>query len=238
MQPRRLHDPGEARARNAAREPLYSFRSGGKIMSASTTDGTLSANEAACVTGVPLKQVHRIIDAGLLAAAASGGKRSRTLHHEGLVGLKLAHETTDLLTLDGRRRLVRYLLDHPHAGAARERGVSVDVRTMKGEVRKGLSMLARARDVVECDKAVLSGTPCIKGTRIPVHDIADMLANGDSAGAIREAFPRLSQARIELAAFYARAYPRRGRPRRAPFRRARHSCESIETTLDDLLPAR
>ena len=207
-------------------------------MSASTTHGTLSANEAACVTGVPLKQVHRIIDAGLLAAAASGAKRSRTLHHEGLVGLKLAHETTDLLTLDGRRRLVRYLLDHPHAATARERGVSVDVRTMKGEVRTGLSMLARARDVVECDKAVLSGTPCIKGTRIPVHDIADMLANGDSAGAIREAFPRLSQAQIELAAFYARAYPRRGRPRRKPFRRARHSCESIETTLDDLLPAR
>ena len=92
--------------------------------------------------------------------------------------------------------------------------------------------------MVECDKAVLSGTPCIKGTRIPVHDIADMLANGDSAGAIREAFPRLSQAQIELAAFYARAYPRRGRPRRKPFQRARHSCESIETTLDDLLPAR
>ena len=88
------------------------------------------------------------------------------------------------------------------------------------------------------DEAVLSGIPCIKGTRIPVHDIADMLANGDTAGAIREAFPRLSQARIELAAFYARAYPRRGRPRRKSFRQARHSCESIETTLDALLPVR
>jgi len=207
-------------------------------MGASTTGGTLSANEAACVTGVPLKQVHRIIDAGLLAAGVSDGKRSRTLQPAGLVGLKLAHETTDLLTLDGRRRLIRYLLEHPHAGAARERGVSVDVRTMKVEVRKGLAMLAKARDGVEYDKAVLSGIPCIKGTRIPVHDIADMLANGDSAGAIREAFPRLSQAQIELAAFYARAYPRRGRPRRTPFRRARHSAKSIETTLDDFLPAR
>ena len=207
-------------------------------MSVSMMDGTLSANEAACVTGVPLKKVHRIIDAGLLAAAVSGGRRSRALDHAGLVGLKLAHETTDLLTLDGRRRLVRYLLDHPHAGTARERGVSVDVRTMKGEVREGLSMLAKARDVVECDKAVLSGVPCIKGTRIPVHDIADMLANGDSPGAIRESFPRLSEAQVELAAFYARAYPRRGRPRRRPFRAARRPSKSIETTLDDLLPAR
>ena len=30
----------------------------------------LTANEAACVTRVPLKQVHRIIDTGLLGDAA------------------------------------------------------------------------------------------------------------------------------------------------------------------------
>ena len=123
------------------------------------------------------------------------------------MGPKLAREPTGLLTGDGRRRLIRNLFEHPHAGTARERGVSVDVRTMKGEVRKGLSMLAKARDGVEYDEAVWSGTPCIKGTRIPVHDIADMVADGDSAEAIREAFPRLSQAQIELAASFARACP-------------------------------
>ena len=75
---------------------------------------------------------------------------------------------------------------------------------------KGLSTLARARDAVVCDQAVLSGVPCIKGTRIPVHDIAAMLANGDSAEAILEAYPRLSETQVELAVVYARAYPRRG----------------------------
>jgi len=203
-----------------------------------TTVPTLSANEAACVTGVPLKQVHRIIDAGLLHTAAVGGGRSRAVHREGLVGLRLAHETTDILTLDGRRRLVRYLLDHPDTRTARERGVSVDVRAMKGEVRKGLSMLARARDAVESDPAVLSGTPCIKGTRIPAHDIAEMLTNGDSAGAIHDAFPQIAVEQIELAAFYARAYPRRGRPRRAPFWRSGTPSASSETPFDELLPAR
>ena len=199
-------------------------------------DRTLSANEAACVTGVPLKQVHRIIDADLLDGAASGG-RTRAVHRDGLLALKLAHETTDLLTLDGRRHLVRYLLDHPDAGAARERGLSVDVRAMKGELRKGLLRLTRARNAVVRDDAVLSGAPCIKGTRIPVHDIADMLANGDDTGAILEAYPRLSEAQIELAAFYARAYPRRGR-RRAPFWHGRAPAASSETALDTLLSAR
>ncbi len=200
-------------------------------------DGTLSANEAACVTGVPLKQVHRIIDADLLNGAASGG-RSRAVHLDGLLALKLAHETTKLLTLDGRRCLVRYLLDHPRAQAAREREVSVDVRAMKREVRKGLSRLTRARNAVVCDDAVLSGIPCVRGTRIPVHDLADMLANGDSVEQLLEAFPKLSETQIELAAFYARAYPRRGRPRLEPFWRGRHPAASSETTLDSLLATR
>ena len=34
-------------------------------MSSSVMARRLSVNEAACVTGVPLEQVHRIIDAGL-----------------------------------------------------------------------------------------------------------------------------------------------------------------------------
>ena len=199
---------------------------------------TLSPNEAACVTDVPLKQVHRIIDAGLLDATASGGKRLRAVRRERLVSLKLAYETTHMFTLEGRRRLVRYLLDHPDARAARARDVSVDLRIMKGEVKKGLSMLARARDAVVCDKAVLSGIPCIKGTRIPAHDIADMLANGDSAEAIGEAYPQLSREQIELAAFFARAYPRRGRPRRKLLWHAHHPSESSETSMDDALAAR
>ena len=202
-------------------------------MSATVTAPSLSANEAACVTGVPLKQVHRIIDSGLLAAAAQGGNRARAVRCDGLVGLKLAHETTDIVTLDGRRRLVRYLLDHPEVMTARERQVSVDVRSMKGDVRKGLSLLAKARETVSCDDAVLSGAPCIKGTRIPAHDIAEMLANGDSAESIQEAFPPLSDVQIELAAFYARAYPRRGRPRTPPAWRSRKPVASGKAALDE-----
>lgn len=202
------------------------------------TSPTLSANEAACVTGVPLKQVHRIIDAGLLDAIGSRGGRPRRVHRDALVGLRLVHDTTNIITLEGRRRLVRYLFDHPGARTARERDVSVDVRTMKREVRAGLSMLASARDAVQSDERVLSGAPCFKGTRVPVHDIADMLANGDDAGAIHEAFPQLSERQIELAALYARAYPRRGRPRTAPSWRAGRPAITSETTFDDLPAAR
>lgn len=96
-------------------------------------------------------------------------------------------------------------------------------------------MLTRARKEVVCDNAVLSGAPCVKGTRIPVHDIADMLSNGDSATMIGAVYPRISEAQIELVTFYARAYPRRGRPPKTPFWRTRRPTESSEATLDDLL---
>ena len=157
---------------------------------------------------------------------------------DGLVSLKLAHETTAIFTVDGRRRLVRYLLGHPEAETARVRDVSVDVRSMKDEVQKGLSRLVRARETITADEAVLSGTPCVKGTRIPAQDVAEMLANGDDIGAIRDAWPVLTEEQIEAATLYARAYPRRGRPRNAPFWRSRKPVVSGEAAFDALPPAR
>ena len=128
----------------------------------------LSANEAACVTGVPLKQVHRIIDTGLPGSTANTREGSRVILRGGLVGLKLAHETTDILTLDGRRRLVRYLFDNPEAKVARERNVSVDVRLMKGEVRRGPSSLARAQRLIATDRGY---SPVPRASREPAYPL-------------------------------------------------------------------
>ena len=194
---------------------------------------TLTANEAACVTGVPLKQVHRIIDTGVLGSAATHCEGSRLVHCDGLVSLKLVHDTTTIFTLEGRRLLVRYLLDHPEAETACVNDFSVDVREMKEEVRRGLSRLARARETIAAYDTVLSGTPCVKGTRIPACKIAEMLANDDGIGAILDAWPVLTVEQIEMAALYARAYPRRGRPRTPPAWRSRKPVVSGEATLDE-----
>ena len=65
-----------------------------------------------------------------------------------------------------------------------------------------------------------------------------MLANGDDLAAVRDAWPALTEEQIEAAALYARAYPRRGRPRGAPFWRSRQPVASDETTFAALPPAR
>src|SRR5262249_23114846 len=97
----------------------------------------------------------------------------------------------------------------------------------------GLKQLNKARHAVSSSPEVLGGSVVFKGTRIPVHDIADMLANGDSPAAIARAYPQLDKERVRLAAIYAAAYPRRGRPPAKPGARSRHgkTCETIAFDL-------
>src|SRR5260370_31589109 len=170
------------------------FQGLGRILefSVPTNQTTLmTANDAASVTGVPLRQVHRIIDAGLLGGAVKRRHSARLLAPNGLVGLRLAHETADVLTLQSRRAVVATAIRSPRQAMIRADVIVVDARPAARAVRSGLSLLAKARGVVSSTPGVLGGTPVFKGTRIPVHDIADMLANGDRPAAIIKAFPQL-----------------------------------------------
>ena len=98
-------------------------------------------------------------------------------------------------------------------------------------------MLAKVKEMVEAREAVLGGTPCFRGTRIPVHDIAAMLANGDSVAALQAAYPGLTEAQIRAAPLYVAAYPRRGLRRKAPSWRQNAPVSSSVVGFDALLPA-
>ncbi len=194
----------------------------------------LSANEAASVTGVPLKHVHRIVDAGLLQGAVKSRAGIRVIVGRGLIGLKLAHETADLLTPKGRRRVIKQLLQRPEAKTVEANALTFNVRSMETAIRRGLNTLEKAKKMVAIDKDVLGGAPCFKGTRIPVHDIATMVANGDQKSTILKAYPQLTAEQIDLAVLYADAYPRRGRPRRKPLWRKSKPVSSQRLSLRDL----
>ena len=115
--------------------------------------------------------------------------------------------------------------------------LSVDLRVMAEAVLRRVSLLAEAKRMVETDDNVLGGAPCFKGTRIPVHDIAAMLANRDSVAALQAAYPRLTKAQISVAPIYAEAYPRRGRPRNVSPSRRPGPRSSFVIHFDDLPPA-
>jgi len=194
----------------------------------------LTANEAASVTGVPLRQVHRIIDAGLLRGAVKRRRNARLLTRNALIGLKLAHATANVLTPDSRRGVVAALIRHPRQSVICIDAVVVDVRPAAKAVRSGLDLLTKARRLVSTTSDVLGGAPVLKGTRIPVHDIADMLTNGDTPAAIARAYPQLDEEQVRLAATYASAYPRRGRPRAKARWRSRRPKASETIAFDSV----
>jgi uncharacterized protein (DUF433 family) len=75
--------------------------------------------------------------------------------------------------------------------------------------------LEKARALVIADPEILSGTPVIRGTRVPVYDVAASVAAGIPVERILPSYPSLNREQVELAALYAEAHP----PREAPGRR-------------------
>lgn len=58
-------------------------------------------------------------------------------------------------------------------------------------------------DRIAINPAICHGQACVKGTRIPVHQIVKMLANGDSVETLLQEYPSLEKQDILAALDYA-----------------------------------
>lgn len=100
-----------------------------------------------------------------------------------------------------------------------------------------LSAVDLGRDAeryIAVDPEILSGTPCVKGTRVPAHYIADMVKNGDTVPEVLAAYPYLTEGQVHAAVAYTRAFPELARPDfQAPWRQ-QTPLTSSESSLDDL----
>lgn len=56
---------------------------------------------------------------------------------------------------------------------------------------------------ISIDPDICHGQACVKGTRIPVHQIVGMLANGDTVEDLLSEFPSLTREDIMAALAYA-----------------------------------
>lgn len=72
------------------------------------------------------------------------------------------------------------------------------------------------KTLVEVNPQVRAGEPVVRGTRISVQVIADLVAQGAPIGELLEDFPSLTEESLEAAVAYARANPR-PTPRPAPW---------------------
>ena len=110
----------------------------------------------------------------------------------------------------------------------------------KDERPSWLSAADLGRDAeryIAVDPDILSGTPCVKGTRVPAHYIADMVKNGDTVPEVLAAYPYLTEGQVRAAVEYTRAFPHPAKPQRQPPWRQQEPFSSSETSLDDLRPS-
>jgi len=48
-------------------------------------------------------------------------------------------------------------------------------------------------NIIQVDPEIMGGTPCFKGTRVPIQNLFDFVKAGDPLSEFLEAFPSVSQ---------------------------------------------
>ncbi len=170
--------------------------------------------EAAVLAQLSLKAVNNAIDRKTIAAWRT--KSGRLLDEPALVYLALERRLGADTTLEFRRRLSAAIAATPERRFVSVGALKVDVGEARRKVRERRKKLRRAELLVTVDPEIMGGSPVFRGTRVPVHQVAELLAKGETVEPLREDYPRVSEEMIRLAPIYAAAHPLRGRPRKQP----------------------
>lgn len=184
----------------------------------------LSPREAAFVTGLSEKTINQAIDRAEVAPlpARRAEDRERMLAFPELVYLRLRSQVGRLLSPEGKRKLRQQLgqaagnSKHPTAVSigALEVNIAPEVLTL----RERLAEMEHMWSFVTIDPDIRAGEPVVRGTRIGIHMLADLAAQDAPVEELLEDYPSLTQESLEAALAWARMYPRRGRPPRAPWK--------------------
>jgi len=157
-----------------------------------TYDTLFTVSESAVLTGLPLKAVNNAIDKKTVSAAP-GAKGGRLLDARALVSLTLERRLSEGIAPELRRKVFDALADSPRNVVSLEGGlVKIDLREARRELAASLRDLRRARRLVACDPEIMNGDPVFRRTRVPVHMIAALLAQGSTQAEVLDSYPRLT----------------------------------------------
>jgi uncharacterized protein (DUF433 family) len=187
-----------------------------------TTPEAFSSREVAFLAEVSQKAVDQAVDRREVKVLRSRRRHdpSRALGVNVAVYLIVRKEAGEFLTAKAKQRLYQRLSVAKHVPATIDLG-PVIVRTSPAveQIRQRRALLDNIHRFVLSDQAVRGGEPVFQGTRIPIYMIADMLQDGTEEEEILAAYPALSGDALRAAQLYLQLYPRRGRPKQAPWRK-------------------
>ena len=177
----------------------------------------LTPSEAAVVADVSVRDVNRVIDEHILPESLYSLEGGRWLRSAACTYVRFYFHAAKALTAHQRSSVIHVLTATPRTAKRRRWTVeheflTVNLNRFVAETDARHASLMRAREMVVEDPEMLRGTPVLRGTRIPVYDIAAAVGAGQSAARLKAAYPDLDDDRIALASLYAEANPPRGRP--------------------------
>ena len=156
----------------------------------------------------------RVIELAGARKAGPGGRAARRLTRDDLVRLRVWRGVGDSLSAERRQRLFSAIDAAPTARTVRADDLLiVDVAEARRQVGRRLRDLEEIEAMIVRDKGVMGGEPVFKGTRIPVHSIAAMMADGAPEGEMLEGYPKLTARMLYLSQLWSAANPQRGRPK-------------------------
>jgi len=184
----------------------------------------VSPREAVFVTGLSEKTINQAIDRKEIQTlpARRAGEHERLLGFPELLYLSLRDSVGRLLSPEGKRMLLQkldVLRAEQVPGGVSMGPLELNLGPQVEALTERLERVEQARSFVSVDPQVRGGEPVVRGTRIPVSVLADLERQGAPREELLEDYPALTAESLEAALFYAQLYPRRGRPRRAPWRR-------------------
>lgn len=186
----------------------------------------LRPSEAAVVAHVDTQDVNRAIDEHILPEGFFTLDEGRRVTAAACSLIEFYFDSAKRLTAEERLFAIRETGARLHKFRSKalaslidedwrihDEFLTIDLSPFVKRTKERMERLAAARDLVHTDPEVLGGTPVVRGTRIPVYDVASSLAAGLTIEKIINAYPSLDKDKIELAHIYAKANPLRGRPK-------------------------
>jgi uncharacterized protein (DUF433 family) len=175
------------------------------------------------VTGASVRAVYKAMGERLPRGLSVQRDRQQYLTRWGAVCFVIDREMPKDVPIAVRRQLYTIILERQSAARVQhDRGILsyvVDVKAVADRVDGDLARYRDAMALIVEDEAIQGGAATFRGTRILVHQIADLLAQGADKAELREDYPRLTPAMLAAAPVYARAHPRRGRPKTPAWRK-------------------
>jgi uncharacterized protein (DUF433 family) len=184
---------------------------------------TYSPAEVSAVTGASVRAIYKAIGERLPSGLSVQQDRQHYLTRWGAVCFVIDQEMPKDVPVAVRRQLYTTILERQStARVQHDRGILsyvVDVKAVADRVDGDFARYRDAMGLIVEDEFIQGGAATFRGTRILVHQIADLLAQGADETELRADYPRLTPAMLAAAPIYARAHPRRGRPKAPTWRK-------------------